>query len=100
MHAEPPSASFFEFRPIGGGPVMWSVLPYLVDGVNDDGETVFVTRSQKMFSDLADSSFRIHTHIAVTVAETSAAKPTRRLVDPLGKRSESKNLIAQLNANL
>jgi len=23
MHAEPPSASFFEFRPIGGGPVMW-----------------------------------------------------------------------------
>ena len=25
MHAEPPSASFFEVRPFGGGPVMWSV---------------------------------------------------------------------------
>lgn len=25
MHAEPPSASFFGVRPIGGGPVMWSV---------------------------------------------------------------------------
>jgi hypothetical protein len=27
MHAEPPSASFLEVRPIGGGPVMWSVMP-------------------------------------------------------------------------